>query len=213
MTHFFQLKKKKSIHTERIVLQFHYTNWPDHGTPEHPLPILSFVRQSAAANPVGAGPIIVHCSAGVGRTGTNPSISGRVLAVVNLLCLFFVGTYIVLDAMLKQIECKNELNIRGFLCHIRNQRNFLVQTEEQYIFIHDALLEAIHAGNTNIHSSQLTKYLKLLQVQTIFPSFCDRHSISDFPTVSVIITPLSHLECACFLFHRAVCQHHCCLIE
>ncbi|EFX86527.1 hypothetical protein DAPPUDRAFT_44194, partial [Daphnia pulex] len=49
----------------RVVLQFHYTNWPDHGTPEHPLPILSFVRQSAAANPIGAGPIIAHCSAGV----------------------------------------------------------------------------------------------------------------------------------------------------
>lgn len=136
-----KLKKKKSQNAERIVLQFHYTNWPDHGTPEHPLPILSFVRQSAAANPIGAGPIIVHCSAGVGRT----------------------GTYIVLDAMLKQIECKNELNIRGFLCHIRNQRNFLVQTEEQYIFIHDALLEAIQAGNTNVHSSQLTRYLQLLQ--------------------------------------------------
>jgi hypothetical protein len=50
------------------------------------------------------------------------------------------------------------------LCHIRNQRNFLVQTEEQYIFIHDALLEAIQAGNTNVHSSQLTRYLQLLQV-------------------------------------------------
>lgn len=136
-----KLKKKKSVSAERVVVQFHYTNWPDHGTPEHPLPILSFVRQSAAANPVGAGPIIVHCSAGVGRT----------------------GTYIVLDAMLKQIECKNELNIRGFLCHIRNQRNFLVQTEEQYIFIHDALLEAIHAGNSTVHCSQLTKYLQLLQ--------------------------------------------------
>ncbi|EFX76298.1 hypothetical protein DAPPUDRAFT_55406 [Daphnia pulex] len=113
--------KKRILNNKRVVLQFHYTNWPDHGTPEHPLPILSFVRQSAAANPIGAGPIIVHCSAGVGRIGKS-----------NLL-----------DAMLKQIECKIELNIRGFLCHTRNQRNFLVQIEEQYIFIHDALLEAI----------------------------------------------------------------------
>ncbi|EFX62866.1 hypothetical protein DAPPUDRAFT_269552 [Daphnia pulex] len=65
-----KLKKKKSQSAERVVLQFHYTNCSDHGTPEHPLPILSFVRQSAAVNPIGAGPIIVHSSARVGRTGT-----------------------------------------------------------------------------------------------------------------------------------------------
>ena len=161
------MKKKKSQNAERVVIQFHYTNWPDHGTPEHPLPILSFVRQSAAANPIGAGPIIVHCSAGVGRTGMSSFEKSHFYLSVNSHPHFKIplsGTYIVLDAMLKQIECKNELNIRGFLCHIRNQRNFLVQTEEQYIFIHDALLEAIQAGNTNVHSSQLSRYLQLLQV-------------------------------------------------
>lgn len=47
--------------SEKIVYQYHYTSWPDHGTPDHPLPVLQFIKKSSAANPPDGGPIIVHC--------------------------------------------------------------------------------------------------------------------------------------------------------
>nr|CAB3265299.1 receptor-type tyrosine-protein phosphatase gamma-like [Phallusia mammillata] len=129
---------------ERKVLQFHFTQWPDHGTPEYLLPVLTFIRRSSSANGSNGSPIVVHCSAGVGRT----------------------GTYIVIHSMMQMFKKTGKVDINKFLRHIRLQRNHLVQTEDQYVFVHDALLEYITSGITECSLKDLPLYYESLLATT-----------------------------------------------
>jgi len=83
------------------------------------------------------------CSAGVGRT----------------------GAFIVIDAMLERVKHERTVDIYGHVTCLRAQRNYMVQTEDQYIFIHDALLEAVQSGNTEISARHLyARIQKLTQM-------------------------------------------------
>uniref|UniRef100_A0A4W5QE29 protein-tyrosine-phosphatase n=1 Tax=Hucho hucho TaxID=62062 RepID=A0A4W5QE29_9TELE len=140
----FSLHKNGSSE-KREVRQFQFTAWPDHGVPEYPTPFLAFLRRVKTCNPPDAGPIIAHCSAGVGRT----------------------GCFIVIDAMLERIKHEKTVDIYGHVTLMRSQRNYMVQTEDQYSFIHDALLEAVACGNTEVAARSLYSYIqKLAQVET-----------------------------------------------
>ncbi|XP_045516287.1 tyrosine-protein phosphatase Lar isoform X5 [Pieris brassicae] len=130
----------------REVKQLQFTAWPDHGVPDHPAPFLQFLRRVRALNPPDAGPLVVHCSAGVGRT----------------------GCFIVIDSMLERARHERTVDIYGHVTCLRAQRNYMVQTEDQYIFIHDALLEAVICGDTEVPARNLHSHIqKLMRIDSI----------------------------------------------
>ncbi|XP_028855774.1 protein tyrosine phosphatase receptor type Fa isoform X7 [Denticeps clupeoides] len=134
---------KNGSSEKREVRQFQFMAWPDHGVPEYPTPILAFLRRVKACNPPDAGPMVVHCSAGVGRT----------------------GCFIVIEAMLERMKHEKSVDIYGHVTCMRAQRNYMVQTEDQYIFIHEALLEAATCGHTEVPARNLYAHIqKLTQV-------------------------------------------------
>ncbi|XP_076814846.1 receptor-type tyrosine-protein phosphatase F-like isoform X2 [Clavelina lepadiformis] len=133
---------KNGSNDRREVKHFQFTAWPDHGVPEHPTPVLNFMRRvktSYKSQPEG-GPMVVHCSAGVGRA----------------------GCFICIDSMLERMGHENSVDIYGQVTCMRAERNYMVQTEDQYIFIHDALLEAINCGNTELSAHNLFNHLHKL---------------------------------------------------
>lgn len=90
----------------RQITQYHYLTWKDFMAPEHPHGIIKFIRQINSVYSVQRGPILVHCSAGVGRT----------------------GTLVALDSLVQQLEEENMVSIFNTVCDLRHQRNFLVQS-------------------------------------------------------------------------------------
>ncbi|XP_022095017.1 uncharacterized protein LOC110981618 [Acanthaster planci] len=118
----FKINKFFSAEGNRLVTQFHFNAWLGMKPPEYPSILLNFMRM-VNTEPT-EGRTIVHCSNGIGRT----------------------GTYIALDSMLDQMQKERRVDVLGFIYRMRQKRINMVQTLEQYRFIFDALLEVSKAG-------------------------------------------------------------------
>ncbi|XP_006896821.1 PREDICTED: receptor-type tyrosine-protein phosphatase eta [Elephantulus edwardii] len=105
--------------------QFHFTSWPDHGVPDTTDLLINFrylVRDYMKQSPPES-PILVHCSAGVGRT----------------------GTFIAIDRLIYQMENENTVDVYGIVYDLRMHRPLMVQTEDQYVFLNQCVLDIIRS--------------------------------------------------------------------
>uniref|UniRef100_A0A3B3XAX1 protein-tyrosine-phosphatase n=1 Tax=Poecilia mexicana TaxID=48701 RepID=A0A3B3XAX1_9TELE len=124
----FDIKNVKTTEV-RSVRHFHFTAWPDHGVPETTELLISFrhlVREHMNQYSRNS-PTVVHCSAGVGRT----------------------GTFIAIDRLIFQIERENIVDVYGIVHDLRMHRPLMVQTEDQYVFLNQCALDIIRARTGN----------------------------------------------------------------
>ncbi|XP_067679833.1 receptor-type tyrosine-protein phosphatase epsilon-like [Haliotis asinina] len=121
----------KETGESRLFQHFHYTKWPDHGTPEETA-LMEFVwRIRKTPNPDNT-PLMVHCSAGIGRT----------------------GTYIAVDYLLDRALADQRVDVFGFVNLMRQQRRNMIQTKEQYACVYTTLHEALMMGDTTLTSTE-----------------------------------------------------------
>lgn len=132
---------EKEKDEERMIVQYHYLVWKDFVAPEHPSGILKFIKRINEEYSLEKGPILIHCSAGVGRT----------------------GTLVALDSLLQQLNEEKQVAVFNTVCDLRHQRNFLVQSLKQYIFIYRALLEVSQSGDTEIKMASLKSHVEKLK--------------------------------------------------
>uniref|UniRef100_A0A8B9CKA8 protein-tyrosine-phosphatase n=2 Tax=Anser TaxID=8842 RepID=A0A8B9CKA8_9AVES len=177
--------QKKGYHEIREIRQFHFTSWPDHGVPCYATGLLGFVRQVKFLNPPEAGPIVVHCSAGAGRT----------------------GCFIAIDIMLDMAENEGVVDIFNCVRELRSQRVNLVQTEEQYVFVHDAILEACLCGNTAIPVCEFRSIY--YNISRLDPQTNSSQIKDEFQTLNIVTPRVRPEDCSIGLLPRNHDKNRC----
>uniref|UniRef100_A0AAZ3RE06 Receptor-type tyrosine-protein phosphatase kappa n=1 Tax=Oncorhynchus tshawytscha TaxID=74940 RepID=A0AAZ3RE06_ONCTS len=170
--------EKRGAHEIREIRQFHFTGWPDHGVPYHATGLLGFVRRVKAKTLSNAGPMVIHCSAGAGRT----------------------GCFIVIDIMLDMAEREGVVDIYNCVRELRSRRVNMVQTEEQYVFIHDAILEACLCGDTTIPANQLRSVY--YEMNRLDPQTNSSQIKEEFRTLNMVTPTLRVEDCSIALLPR-----------
>uniref|UniRef100_A0A8C6VWG9 protein-tyrosine-phosphatase n=2 Tax=Nothobranchius furzeri TaxID=105023 RepID=A0A8C6VWG9_NOTFU len=170
--------QKKGHHEIRELRQFHFTSWPDHGVPCYATGLLGFIRQVKFLNPPDAGPIAVHCSAGAGRT----------------------GCFIAVDIMLDMAENEGVVDIFNCIRELRSQRVNMVQTEEQYVFVHDAILEACLCGNTAIPVCEFRAVY--YNISRLDPQTNSSQIKDEFQTLNIVTPRVRPEDCSVGLLPR-----------
>ncbi|WAR24538.1 PTPRU-like protein [Mya arenaria] len=131
---------EKTGEGKRKLFHFHFTAWPDKSVPKYASSLVHF-RHKVETTPVKEnGPVIVHCSAGVGRT----------------------GTFIALNILTEQASTMGYVDPVGCVNTLRRQRVDMVQTPDQYIFLHMALLETLMLSTSALSASRFLKYYEEL---------------------------------------------------
>lgn len=125
----------------QIVYIFCLTYWPEHGVPDNPIPLLEMMRKvNTYHNSTNNNPIVVHCVTGVSRS----------------------GVYIAIDSLLEQYALHGRVKVFSFVKKMRKDRPAMVRTVKQYIFIYEAIFEAMVAGNTLCSPGNLKKMYSFL---------------------------------------------------
>ena len=147
----------------RRVSQLQYTSWPAAGNPSNPLPLLSFIRVALKHNELRNTAMVVHTNSRNSRA----------------------GVFITIASTLKQLKTSGEVNIPSFLKQAPTKGQNLLRSAKDFIYIHDVLVEAIVAGETNIKNSYLSRYINSLQSCQYSPSGNKYHIERQFELINI----------------------------
>ncbi|CAF1262922.1 unnamed protein product [Didymodactylos carnosus] len=152
--------RKKYTDQSLTVYHCHFTKWPDHGVPSGTGAALEFLEKVRTFHQKtnSKSPIVVHCSAGIGRT----------------------GTFCTIDISMRRFRAEKTIDIASTVANMRNERAGSVQTEDQYIFCHLALIDFIQLDEQV--QSALNRKGTVVNIVPSLPSF-DRASVQSTDTI------------------------------